>query len=139
LLFEGNFDNPFLYPLMRILNALRVPDLDQTSAEARARTAEAIQGIITALEAGENVILWPAGRLSRTGPEQIGAARTVADVLRAVPNANVVLVRTRGLWGSSFSYARTGHRPHLVNRLLRGAGLLLANLIFFAPRRRVDI
>src|SRR5207247_115139 len=103
----GNFNNPLFYPLMRLLDALRVPDLDQTSAEARTRATEAIQGVIDALKAGQNVILWPSGRLSRNGAEHIGAARTLADVLRAVPEANVVLVRTRGLWGSSFSYART--------------------------------
>ncbi len=139
LLFEGNFNNPLFYPLMKLLDALRVPDLDQASAEARVRTEEAIQGIIEALKAGQNVILWPSGRLSRTGPEHLGAARTVADVLRAVPEVNVVLVRTRGLWGSSFSYARTGERPAFVKRLLRGAGLLLANLFLFAPRRNVDL
>src|SRR5262245_6236733 len=43
LLFEGNFQSPVLYPLMRLLNALRVPDLDQTSAAARAQTGKAIE------------------------------------------------------------------------------------------------
>jgi long-chain-fatty-acid--[acyl-carrier-protein] ligase len=139
LLFEGNFSNPILYPFMRLLNALRVPDLDQTSAEARARAGQAIEGVIAALKAGDNVILWPSGRLTRTGSEHIGPARTLADVLRAVPEAQVVLIRTRGLWGSSFSCARTGQRPPLGGRLLRGAGLLLANLLFFAPRRNVSL
>jgi long-chain-fatty-acid--[acyl-carrier-protein] ligase len=139
LLFESNFNSPFLRPLMTLLNALRVPDLDQTSAEARARTAAAIQGVIDALRAGQNVILWPSGRLQRNGRERLGAARTLSDVLKAVPQARVVLVRTRGLWGSRFSYAFTGQCPHLGQRLLQGVGLLLANLLFFAPRRGVDL
>src|SRR5436309_3312284 len=51
----------------------------------------------------------------------------------------VVLVHTRGVWGSSFSYAQTGKAPLLGRRLLAGAGCLLANLLVLMPRRRVDI
>src|SRR5262249_18060774 len=63
--------------------------------------------------------------------------RTVADVLAAIPNVTVVLARTRGLWGSMFGWARG--KPALGGGLVRGIGLLLANLIFFAPRRRASI
>ncbi len=139
LLFEDNFKNPVLYPLMHLLNAIRVPDLDQTSAEARQRTAEAIETVKQALRQGDNVILWPSGRLERTGVERLGAARTLSDVLRDVPQAKIVLARTRGLWGSRFSWGWDGQRPPFVKRLFQGLGLLLANLIFFAPRRGVDI
>lgn len=139
LLFEGNFTNPLLYPVMVLMDALRVPDLDQTSAEARARTAEAIAGVKDALRAGRNVILWPSGRLQRAGLERLGAARTVADVLRDVPEVRLLLVRTRGVWGSRFSFGFDGTRPPFFHRLLQGAGWILANLIFFAPRRRVDL
>src|SRR5262249_46324686 len=55
------------------------------------------------------------------------------------PDVNIVLVRTRGLWGSSFGYAPTGQRPHPMKRLWAGLGWLLINLFLFMPRRRVDI
>src|SRR5439155_9547226 len=41
--------------------------------------------------------------------------------------------------GSSFSYAWTGKQPNLTRRLLAGAGWLLAKLLFFMPRRPVEI
>src|SRR5215218_10127149 len=83
--------------------------------------------------------MWPSGRLQRTGVDRLGAARTLAEVLRDVPEAKLVLLRTTGLWGSRFSYAFTGKSPPLLQRLLQGAGWLLLNLIFFAPRRQVDL
>ena len=43
----------------------------------------------------------------------IGAARATHEILQRVPQANVVLVRTLGVWGSMFSYARTGAAPPL--------------------------
>jgi long-chain-fatty-acid--[acyl-carrier-protein] ligase len=139
LLFEDNFQNPVLAPLAKLLRAILVPGLEQASAQARERTEKALTEVIEALRRGDNVILWPAGRTQREGIERIGGARAAADILRAVPEAQVLLVRTRGVWGSSFSYAYTGKAPRLLHNLASGAGLLLANLLMFMPRRPIDI
>ena len=93
----------------------------------------------TRSKAGDNVILWPSGRLMRDGVERLGGTRSVADILAAVPDVTVVLVRTRGLWGSMFSFAQTAERPNLIGSLLQGLGILLTNLLLFTPRRRVTI
>ncbi len=139
MLYEGNFQNPVLWPVMMLLDAIRVPDLSQPSARARARAEQAVAEAIDTLRRGENVILWPAGRIERVGYEILGAARATADILQAVPQARVVLVKTRGVWGSMFSFAPTMAYPKLVRGLWRAIGLLLANLVFFMPRRRVDM
>ncbi|HEX3147533.1 MAG TPA: AMP-binding protein [Gemmataceae bacterium] len=138
MLLETNFESPLLAPFAWLLRGIRVPDTERASAEARERAQGAVQAAIDALKAGDNVIVWPSGRLQRDGVERLGGARTVADVLAVAPEVTVVLVRTRGLWGSSFSWAR-GQKINLVGSLLRGAGLLLTNLIIFAPRRRVTM
>src|SRR4051812_48454683 len=106
MLLETNFESPLLAPFAWLVRGIQVPDTDRASAEARARAQQAVQAAIDVLKAGENVVVWPSGRLMRDGVERLGGARTVADVLAAVPDATVVLVRTRGLWGSSFSWAR---------------------------------
>jgi long-chain-fatty-acid--[acyl-carrier-protein] ligase len=139
LLWEGMFLNPFLYPFLGLIRAVRIPDLRQASAEARQRTEEAFAEVMAALKRGENLIVWPAGRAERDGSERLGGARAAADILSAIPDATIILVRTRGVWGSSFSYAYTGRAPPLGLRLLQGAGLLLANLLAFMPRRHVRI
>jgi acyl-CoA synthetase (AMP-forming)/AMP-acid ligase II/acyl carrier protein len=116
-----------------------VPDLEKASAEARTRAGEAVKGIVEGLKNGEKHILWPAGRVERNGTEILGGTRALADVLREVPEANIVLARTRGVWGSSFTYAQTGTTPNLKKNILRCLGWLIANLFFFMPRRTVDI
>ncbi len=138
-LYEGNFKNPVLYPFMLLLDALQVPDLDRPSAEARAKAEAAIQGVIEGLKKGETHILWPAGRVQYDRVERLGATQALTDVLKAVPDANVVLVRTRGVWGSMFTTAYTGRRAQLGRRLKEGVLALLGNLLFFAPRRNVDV
>jgi acyl-CoA synthetase (AMP-forming)/AMP-acid ligase II/acyl carrier protein len=140
MLAEGNFQSPLMRLLMRLLNALRVPDLDQASSEARERAQKAVEETIQALRSGDNVILWPSGRLQRNHRgEIIGGARAASTILQAVPDAQVVLVRTRGVWGSSFTYAFTGQTPPMIRRILTGAAWLVASLFFFAPRREVNI
>src|SRR5689334_3697549 len=114
LLFEENFHNPAMYPLLIALDAIRVPNLAQASAEAREKTEKAIQNVIAALKAGQNVILWPSGRLERDGVERLGAARTLSDVVKAVPEARLLLCRTKGLWGSRYSYGFDGKSPPFI-------------------------
>jgi long-chain-fatty-acid--[acyl-carrier-protein] ligase len=139
MLYEGNFRNPLLYPLAKALRAVPVPDLEQASIQAREQAEQAVAAIIEGLRRGENFVLWPAGHIQHDGVERLGGARATADILTAVPEADVILVRTRGLWGSMFSFAYTGKRPRLIRNLWKAAGLLLANLFVFMPRRAVDI
>ncbi len=138
MVYEGNFRG-LLYPLLPLLHAVRVPNLEQASVSARDRAREAVAGVVEGLRHGDNVILWPSGHIQRDGLEHLGGARALADVLQEMPSVSIVLVRTRGVYGSSFSYAFTGKHPNLGRRLLAGLGWALANLFVLMPRRRVDI
>ena len=137
--FSGIYRIPALYPLVRIANALEVPDLAEHSREAREQTLTVIDTIVEGLQRGENYLLYPAGRVQRQQGEKIGAARAAAEIIQRCPQVNVVLVRTRGIWGSMFSYVRTGQRPDLGRCALRAIGWMAANLVFFAPRRDVTM
>ncbi len=138
MLLETNFESPLLAPLAWLLRAIKVPETEIASAEARQRAEASVQEVIQALQSGDNVVLWPSGTLSRDGKDYLYAARTAADVLKAVPQTTLVLVRTRGLWGSSFSWAY-GKKPRLIPSLFRGIRQLLTNLIVFMPRRHVSM
>lgn len=139
MLYEETFRSPIVHPLVKLLNAVPVPDLDRPSLAARQRAEQAVAKVIEGLRSDENFGLWPSGRVQRDGTERLGGARALTDILGAVPDAELVLVRTRGVWGSMFTYARTGKRPRLMRCIGTGALMLLANLIFFMPRRRVEM
>lgn len=137
VLLETNFRNPLLAPFAWLLRGIRTPWLTRASETERRRIEAALAEIITSLRRGENVVLWPSGHLSRDGSERLGGARMAADVLAAVPECTVVLIRTRGLWGSMFGFA--DREPFLFPALLRGLALWAANLFVFAPRRPVSL
>lgn len=139
MLLETNFRNPLLAPFGWLLRAIKVPDVTTANAEDRRKAEGAVAAAISALRVGDNVILWPSGRLQRDGIERVGGTRAVADILAAAPEVTVVLVRTRGLWGSMFSWAMTAQPMNLTSLLVRGLLLIGANLVLFLPRRQMTV
>ena len=133
------YRKPLLYPLMRLVNAIEVPDLEEHSRDAREKTLTMLDTVAAGLNRGENFLIYPAGRTERRGIEEIGATRAVADLLERCPQANIVLVRTRGVWGSIFTMAYTGEHPNLERCVLRALGWVLAALFVFLPRRNVTM
>src|SRR5262249_8814241 len=102
MMFEPEDASLLLRGLMKFINAIAIPDLTVASKEARARTEQSLAATVEALRRGENILLYPAGHIQRNGTERLGSSRAVADILRQVPDIELLLVRSRGLWGSSF-------------------------------------
>ncbi|WP_301386732.1 MFS transporter [uncultured Bilophila sp.] len=129
-------DRPVIRSVASLLGTIPIPDLRRDGRRAAKGVHEALGRVAEALRAGVNILLYPAGGLSRDGKERLGGNRGAHDLREAVPGARVVLVRTAGLWGTSFSWAR-GTAPDSLRGLARGAALLLLNGLFFMPRREV--
>ena len=138
---ESMHNLPFLHPLMRHVRALPMPDMDfEAGPYKRRRIERTIEGIIAALKSGDNILMYPSGRLSVTGEEKLGGASGLPTILKAHPKVNILLVRTRGLYGSIFSKALTaGATPDVHATIKQGALALLKNGIFFSPRRPVSL
>lgn len=131
---------PIVNYVMRKLNAVPIPNFNTSSNSLkRKRSEKVIQTVIKDLHAGDNFMIAPAGKTKSTGYESIGAASAVHRIIQEVPEANIVLVRTKGLWGSSFSRVYTGKSPPMFPTIFRGIRIALKNLLFFTPRREVII
>ncbi|MCE0483853.1 MAG: AMP-binding protein [Methylacidiphilales bacterium] len=127
----------FLNPLMRFIDAVEVPDMVQHSQSAREQIEPLIDTVVHEIDRGGNFLIYASGRIERNGLEQIGFTRAVPDILSRRPNTTVVLVRTVGVWGGMSTCAPTGKEPDLGENFIRAIGILLANLVFFTPRRRI--
>ena len=116
-----------------------LPNLERQGGKATERTRAALRDIAEGLKAGENILLYPSGRLKRQTLEEVGSASGTETLVKAVPDARVVLIRQNGLWGSSFSIGHSGEMPDVGSAVARGIRYLLLNGIFFMPRRRLTI
>lgn len=138
---EGMYNLPFLKPLMKRIKAIPMPDMDfDAGPYKRRRIAHALEDVSDRLRRGENILIYPAGRLSVHGDERLGAASGVHTIIRNHPDVYVAMVRIKGLYGSIFSKALTGGvTPDVSLTLKRAITILLQNLLFLAPKRKVSI
>jgi len=124
--------------LARRVRALEMADMARDGRGAKEQVESMIEASAAALRRGECLLLYPAGRIYRQRREDLGGNSAVEQLLRAVPNMRVVLVRTAGLWGSGFSRA-SGKQPEVLPVLRKGLWGLLKSGLLFAPRRHVAI
>lgn len=124
--------------LARRSGARIIPSIAKYGSAARSEIEKALDESIEGLKHGENLLLWPGGRAYRSYLEDLGGNSAVQSILQRCPDVRVVLIRIRGLWGSSFSWA-SGREPNVAKALRKGFFSLLASGVFFAPRRSVTI
>ena len=125
--------------IARLYGSRILPNLERQGAEASKGMRAALQDLIGGLKAGENILMYPSGRLKRQTLEDVGSASGTETLVKAVPDARIVLIRQNGLWGSSFSIGHTGEMPDIGTAVARGLKSLVLNGIFFMPKRRVTI
>ncbi len=131
-------DRPVVKWLAKRVGVVTMPSIAKYGADSGKEVLKAMEQIVGHLKAGGNVLLYPAGQLCRSRLEDLRGNSAAEIVLKKVPEARVVLVRQRGLWGSGFSYARGG-LPDVAGTLKRGAISMLLSGLVFMPRRKVTI
>lgn len=136
---EWVYHLPVIGSILRLMRGVEIPDFEESGSHFKRRKADtAFQTIIEGLRQKDNFLLYPAGRLKKSSLEIVGGASGTYKILKSYPKANVVLVRTIGLWGSSFS--RAFNDPIDLAKVLKEAfWTVLKNGIFFVPKRRVII
>lgn len=140
MMIEYMYYDPAIHKIALMLDALPVPNFDTSSNSLkRKKNDEVFQAVIDGLNKKQNFLIYPAGRTKSTALEILGGASGVHKIIQETPNTNIVLVRTKGLWGSSLSRAFTGTPPPMVKTIWNGIKHVLKNLLFFTPRREITI
>ncbi|OGV61039.1 MAG: hypothetical protein A2498_14345 [Lentisphaerae bacterium RIFOXYC12_FULL_60_16] len=133
---EYQVNRPFIAWLCRRFRVVILPNLDRRGVGAADAMKESLERVMEALRRGDNVLLYPAGRIKRSIREELGAKSAVETIVRAVPDVRLVMVRQNGLWGSSFSWGG-GVEPQVGPAMLNGLKVILLNGLWFVPKRRV--
>ncbi|MCI5147918.1 MAG: hypothetical protein D3916_00655 [Candidatus Electrothrix sp. MAN1_4] len=134
---EKQADHPLAKYTMDLVNAIFIPDLNMSGRDAKEQVFAGIDEIVATLKRGENVLMYPAGRISRGQLEVIGANSGAVSVTHGVPEARIILIRIRGLWGSRLS--RASGVPTLFGDVRKLFLRVLANGLLFMPRRTVHL
>lgn len=133
------YDIPLAKSVFSSWGAVRVSDLEAGSRNINVLN-EISRSVLKAFGRDKNVVLYPSGQLAGQGYEKIFNKKSAQKIVKQMPaDVKVVGVRISGLWGSMWSKAKTGKTPSLFAQLLKGMVFILANFIFFLPRRKVSI
>ena len=134
---QDQIDRPFIRWVANRMDVRAIPDIRKYGVEVRPKVEATIREAIDDLKRGANLLMYPSGHAYRSRYEDLRGNSAVEAILREAPEARVVLVRTRGLWGSSFSYAHG--TPSIGQAFTRGVLKAAENYLVLTPRRRVTI
>lgn len=135
---KDNMAKPVVRRLVDRIGIKPIPDPSLHGEAALAEVAQVIHTCCEDLRQGGNYMLYPAGHIYLSRFEDLGANSAVETIIAQTPGVRIVLARTTGLWGSSFSKA-VERQPDWGKCFLNGFRALLANFLFFGPRREVRI
>lgn len=140
LIVEEFYYNPTTHWFLKLVEAIPIPDFSAGSYDWKEkRLEEAILKVKTMLEQGRNVYLYPSGKIKISSLEDLGGNSFLKRLFERLERPSVILVRVTGLWGSSFSYGYDGQYPDFYKGWGKRLFQLLANGIFFLPKRKVHI
>jgi len=136
---ESYYDIPVLHYFFKKWKVVRVADLKAGSRDTGVLDSISTS-VIGALKNGQTVLLYPSGQITGQSYEKIFNKKSAYHILKELPdNTSVVGLRITGLWGSIWSRAWTGDSPFFGRTVLRVIWYVLANLVFFVPRRKVTM
>ena len=135
---EDYYNVPVLKQIFKSIWAISVPDLTKNSKELDASVI--VWNAIKALENGRNVLLYPEWALARQGFQSIVGKKTAFLISQETPkDTKILTVNIRWLRGSRSSRAWTWKAPNLALFALKGLCFVLLNLLFFVPKRKIEI
>ena len=134
---EAQLDKPLFRNIGKMVGAIIIPDLARGGKDKLSMVNLGIQEVVSGLKQGDNILLYPGGRLMQRPEEDLRANSAVKKIISSVDNVRIVMIRSTGLWGSDFS--RANGVPALMDSFGRRVLMILANGILFMPRRPVRI
>jgi len=136
---EKYYDIPVIRSFFRGLGAVRVSDLENGSRDTQVLKV-IVRSVIKGFKRKKNILLYPSGQIAGQGFEKIFNKKSAYHIVCKLPEeVQVIGVRITGLWGSMLSKAGSGKSPDFFLQLLKGFLYVLANLIFFVPKRTVTV
>ena len=136
---EKYFNIPVVKWYFKRLGAVRVSDLEAGSRDTQVLKV-ITRSVIKGFARNNNIVIYPSGQIAGQGYEKIFNKKSACQIVKVLPDGvQVVGVRISGLWGSMWSKAKSGKSPDFFVQLLKGIFYVLANLLFFLPKRTVCI
>lgn len=136
---EDYYKVPVLKWVFDCIWAIPIPDLTWDKAKTL-DTDLIVWNITKALEHWRNILLYPQWALARQWFQSIVGKKTAFYAAQQLPkDTRILTINIRWLRWSRSSWAWTWKSPNLALFVLKGLLFTIFNLIFFVPKRKVEI
>jgi len=137
VLSEKYYDITVTKWFFRRWGAVRVSDLEAGSRDTQVLKS-ITRSVYKGLKRNNSILIYPSGQITAQGYEKIFNKKSAYHIVRNVPeDVQIIGVRVNGLWGSMFSKVNSRKPPDFFVQLMKGFLFVLANLLFFVPKRSV--
>ncbi len=135
---ETYFHTPWIGPIIRALRTIPVGDISLGGSTEDVR--KAFRGINDAMKNKQDILVYPSGHIYVQAFEHIIGKKMAYEMVGSSPNnTKIIVTRTKWLWGSTWGKWYTWKMPWLTHVLGKSLWYIIANGIFFVPKRDVSI
>ncbi len=135
---EKYYNKPIFKQIMTLM--WTVPIWEMSAWADPEKVKQVFAKVVNSLEKWNNILIYPSGQIYRQGYESIKWKQSVYNIAKMMPeNTKVLGVRDRWLWGSIWSMARDNWKTWFFKLYWMSIKYVFANLIFFVPKREVNI
>lgn len=135
---ESYFHTPGLGGILKALRT--VPVWDIAAGGTVEDVKKAFSGIKEAMKNKQNILIYPSGHIYVQPFEHIVGKKMAYEIVKMLEwDTRVIVVRTKWLWGSMWGKSYTGDSPKLVSVILSSITCIIANFVFFVPKREVSV
>jgi acyl-CoA synthetase (AMP-forming)/AMP-acid ligase II/1-acyl-sn-glycerol-3-phosphate acyltransferase/acyl carrier protein len=135
---ETYFHTPGLGGIVRALETVSVWDI--AAGGTIEDVKKAFAGIEAAMNTKKSILIYPSGHIYVQPFEHIVGKKMAYEMVGMLTwDTRIIVTRTKWLWGSMWGKSYTGKSPELMKTLMKSIGYILANGIFFVPKRDVTI
>lgn len=135
---EKYYNLPILKQAMDLV--WTVPIWEMTAWASPEEVKKVFASIVEWLKKWKNILIYPSGQVYRQNFESIKWKQSAYYIAKNMPeNTKVLWLRQRWLWWSIWSKAWDNWQTDFVKAYVKSIQYVLANFIFFAPKRKISI
>ncbi len=135
---EKFFNVPILKQIMTALETIPIWEMEAWADTEKVK--KVFNDVTKALKNWKNILIYPSWEIYKQGFESIIWKQAVYNIVKNMPeNTKVVGLRQKWLWWSMWSKAYNWGKTGFFALFWKWVFYVFANLIFFVPKRKVNL
>jgi acyl carrier protein len=135
---EKYYNKPGIQQIMKAV--WTVPIWEMSAWADPEKVKEVFAKVVEAMKSWSNILIYPSWQIYRQGFESIKGKQSAYNIANMMPeNTKVIWIRDTWLWGSLWSMAWDNGKTSFFWLYWKSIWYVIANLIFFVPKRKVNI